>query len=68
MKNNDQLKKIDIKNPKGYYSDEIMRAGDYDFNNMVLKDIMQLKIGLDKSKKCIIYTINHNFGRIRIDS
>ena len=35
---------------------------------LVLKDIMQLKTGLDKSKKCIIYTINHNFGRIRIDS
>ena len=35
---------------------------------LVLKDIMQLKIGFDKSKKCIIYTINHNFGRIRIDS
>ena len=34
MKNNDQLKEIDIKNPTGYYSDEIMRAGDYDFNNI----------------------------------
>ena len=39
MKSNNELKEIDIENCKCYYFDDIMRAGELNFNNVLLSDI-----------------------------
>ena len=36
MKSNDELKGIDVKNRICYYFDDIMRTGDFDFDNILL--------------------------------
>ena len=36
MESSDELKEIDIKNCTCYYFDDVMRVGDFDFDNMLL--------------------------------
>ena len=38
MENNDELKEIDIENRRCYYFDDIMRARDFDFGNILLDE------------------------------
>ena len=38
MENNDELKEIDIENRPCYYFDDIMRARDFDFGNILLDE------------------------------
>ena len=38
MENNDELKEIDIENHTCYYFDDIMRARDFDFDNILLDE------------------------------
>ena len=38
MESNNELKEIDSKNRTCYYVDDIMRVGDFEFDNFLLKE------------------------------
>ena len=43
MESNDELKEIGIKNRTRYYFDDVIRVGDFDFDN-ILSDEKHMKI------------------------
>ena len=55
IESNDALPEIDIKNQRCYYFDDIMRVGDFDFDNILLDE----KSYQNSCENILIYVISY---------
>ena len=57
MEGNNELKEIDIKNRTCFYFDEIIKVGNFDFDNILLNKKFYKKL----YERILIYNISYKF-------
>ena len=67
MESEDEFKEVDIKVCMYYYFDDIMRAWDIDTDTDFSGILPDQKLYKEKYGNVLFISINHNFGKIRID-
>ena len=67
METKDEFKEVDIKVCMYYYFDDIMRAWDIDIDTDFSGILLDQKFYKEKNGNVLFISINHNFGKIRID-